>query len=236
MLIPVQDHNPRGQMPFFTFFLLIVLIFVFLFQVGLAPDFRSKIIDGYGVIPARSLGGFLGKEPFEGRLILALFTSMFLHASFLHLAGNLWFLWIFGDNVEDTLGEWRFLTIYFVSGLCADASHMIAHPNSTVPMIGASGAISGLMGSYLVLFPRVRMTVSLPVGFRITGKMSARRYMAIWFGFQILLGLLSLAGGGGGIAWWAHVGGFLAGICLGWWFQRNVLDHPRGPLTTRKYP
>lgn len=143
---------------------------------------------------------------------------MFLHGGWMHLIGNMWMLWIFGDNVEDRLGHGRYLLFYVLCGLAASWTHILLHPNSTVPAIGASGAISGVMGAYLLLFPRARVITLFPLFFiPYFLELPAIVYLGAWFLMQLFSGAFSILapGEGGGIAWWAHVGGFLAGALLG---------------------
>ncbi len=210
-MFPVKDYNPRQGEPFVTAILIAVNVAVFLVQLLMGQEMERQVIVSLGLIPARTWEGLT-----EGTNLIAsvgsLFTSMFVHSSVLHLAGNMWFLWIFGDNVEDRMGRVLFPVCYILVGLGADAAQMAANISSQVPMVGASGAISGVMGVYLVLFPKVRIEVS----WRLTSwHMSARSYLAIWIAFQVLMGLLSLGRSGGGIAWWAHIGGFASGLFMG---------------------
>ncbi len=145
-----------------------------------------------------------------------LFTSMFLHAGIMHIAGNLWFLYIFGDNVEDRFGHRNYLLMYLASGLAAGLLHVFSGPDSGIPTIGASGAISGVMGAYLLLYPTARVVALIPLGPVITQQvLPAPLFLGIWFVIQLVSGLGS-SGNTGGVAWWAHVGGFGAGFALAW--------------------
>jgi membrane associated rhomboid family serine protease len=153
-----------------------------------------------------------------------LVTSMFLHGSWMHLLGNMWFLWIFGDNVEDSMTRPRFAAFYLLCGLAAAFAQVVTGPDSIVPMVGASGAISGVMGAYLVLFPRVRVFALLPLGFFLTSvALPAWMMLVYWVGLQLLSGVASIGQTGGGVAFWAHVGGFAAGVVLVKLFTRP--DH-----------
>jgi membrane associated rhomboid family serine protease len=144
-----------------------------------------------------------------------LLTSMFLHGSWMHLLGNMWFLWLFGDNVEDAMTRPRFAAFYLLCGLAAAAAQVVTNPSSEVPMVGASGAISGVMGGYLVLYPRVRVFALLPLGFFLTTvALPAWMMLLYWAGLQLLSGVASIGASGGGVAFWAHVGGFVAGVVL----------------------
>jgi membrane associated rhomboid family serine protease len=198
---------------------------VFFIQLLLGEEMRREMIQGFGVVPIRTWAGLIGGSDLTVG-IGTLFTSMFLHGSIFHLFGNMWFLWIFGDNVEDRLGWARFLGSYLLAGLCADAAQILANLDSHIPMIGASGAISGVMGIYLMLYPKVRIQTYW--GYGISGHMSARRFMGIWILFQLVMGLLSWGGTGGGIAWWAHVGGFVAGLLLGFILTIAPRHHNNG--------
>jgi rhomboid family protein len=151
-----------------------------------------------------------------GRQLAHLFTSMFLHGSWMHLLGNMWFLWLFGNNVEDAMGGLRFVVFYLLCGLAAALLQVATTPDARVPMVGASGAISGVMGAYLVLYPRVRVFALLPIGFMLTSiALPAWGMLVYWFLLQLVSGLLASGGGpGGGVAFWAHVGGFVAGVVL----------------------
>jgi membrane associated rhomboid family serine protease len=166
----------------------------------------------------------------EGRAFQHLFTSMFLHGSWMHLIGNMWFLWIFGNNVEDSMGRVRFVIFYLLCGLAAAGAQVASDPASIIPMIGASGAISGVMGAYLVLYPRVRVWTFIPLGFYMTSvALPAWTMLVYWMFIQLVSGLGSLAAEvrGGGVAFFAHIGGFVAGAALIKLFKRNdyVREH-----------
>ncbi|HET8542350.1 MAG TPA: rhomboid family intramembrane serine protease [Anaeromyxobacter sp.] len=151
-----------------------------------------------------------------------LLTSMFLHGSWMHLLGNMWFLWLFGDNVEDSMTRPRFVAFYLLCGLAAALAQVISDPASGVPMVGASGAIGGVMGGYLVLYPRVRVFALVPLGFFITSvALPAWMMLVYWVGLQVLSGVASIGRSGGGVAFWAHVGGFVAGVLLAKLFARR---------------
>ncbi|MGH7349332.1 MAG: rhomboid family intramembrane serine protease, partial [Candidatus Rokuibacteriota bacterium] len=150
-----------------------------------------------------------------GRQVSHVFASMFLHGSWMHLLGNMWFLWIFGNNIEDSMGRLRYLGFYLVCGVVAALAQVVANPASGVPMVGASGAISGVMGAYLVLYPRVRVWTLVPIGFFVTSfALPAWVMLLYWAGLQLLSGVLSVGVEGGGVAFWAHLGGFVAGVVL----------------------
>ncbi len=150
-----------------------------------------------------------------GRQISHLFTSMFMHGSWMHLLGNMWFLWIFGNNVEDSMGRFRFVSFYLLCGLAAAIGQVVTDPSSAVPMVGASGAISGVMGGYLILYPNVRVFTLVPLGFFITSlALPAWVMLGYWFLIQFVSGLATVGGSMGGVAFWAHIGGFVAGVVL----------------------
>jgi membrane associated rhomboid family serine protease len=167
----------------------------------------------------------------------ALFTSMFLHGGWMHLIGNLWFLWIFGNNVEDSMGHGRFLVFYLLTGTVAAVSHVISAPESALPMVGASGAISAIMGAYLVLYPRARVhTLFIIIIFIRVFPLPAWFFLLYWFSIQLASSALPVAGGGGGVAFWAHIGGFLAGLALVKLFKNPALVNAKraGVLLPRR--
>ena len=150
-----------------------------------------------------------------GRQFSHLFTSMFLHGSWMHLLGNMWFLWLFGNNIEDSMGRLRFVAFYLLCGLAAAAGQVLASPGSPIPMVGASGAISGVMGAYLLLYPKVRVYTLVPLGFFLTSMaLPAWVMLGYWLLIQFVSGLVAFGGDKGGVAFWAHVGGFVAGMVL----------------------
>jgi membrane associated rhomboid family serine protease len=209
MFLPLRDENPTRRFPLVTVLLVAVNIGVFIYQV-LSPRGLAFYVQKMGLIPYelthfRSLAQVPRVSP-----LLALFTAMFLHGGLFHLLGNMLYLWIFGNNVEDFLGSFRFIFFYVVSGLGAALTQVIFSPNSQVPMIGASGAIAGVLGAYLILFPqaRVQTLIFLFVFIRVV-PIPAAYVLGIWFVLQILN-----VGMGGGVAWFAHIGGFLSGIVL----------------------
>jgi len=197
-----------------TLILIAVNVAVFLLEISLPPEKLAAAMNIYGIVPARYFGAAPAAGPAH-LLPLPLLTSMFLHAGWIHLISNLWILWIFGDNVEDRLGHLRFLAFYLGSGVAAGLVHLFTNAGSSLPTIGASGAIAGVMGAYFVLFPRARVLAVIPIFFwPFFLEVPAVVFMGFWFLGQFLSGLLSLGETGGGIAWWAHVGGFVAGVVL----------------------
>jgi membrane associated rhomboid family serine protease len=204
-MIPLRDSHPSYSRPVVTIALIALNALIFLYTVAMEPQFRNVFVGYYGMVPAQ----------FQVR---DLFTSMFLHGGWMHLIGNMWFLWIYGDNVEDALGSWRYLAFYLLCGLAAGTTHLATNLDSRVPTIGASGAIAGVMGAYLIKFPHARILTLVPLFvFITTVELPAWLILIYWFVIQLFSGVGSLATqdiSQGGIAWWAHAGGFIAGMAL----------------------
>ncbi len=213
MIFPFRDENPVSRTPVVTIGLIAVNVLVYLI-------FLSKGMEGYrrgiielGLIPVELthmrnlMGSTLLPPP------ATLFTSLFVHADFLHLAGNMWFLWLFGDNVEDRMGRFRFLMFYLASGVVASLAHVLFFSGAAIPVIGASGAVSGVLGAYALMFPRARVRTFIFIFIFIDIVMiPALVFIGFWILFQVFNGLISLGAGGGGVAWFAHVGGFVFGL------------------------
>jgi membrane associated rhomboid family serine protease len=225
-MIPIRDENPHFLTPWVTWTLIGVNVAVWTLVQGLGTDpALARSVCTLGLIP----GEVLGTLPAGSRFPLGpgmscvlsgdagwhtMLTSMFLHGGWMHIIGNMWFLWIFGNNVEDSMGHGRFIVFYLLSGLAAAALQMAADTNSGVPMVGASGAIGGVMGAYVLLYPRVRVHMLLWLGFYVTTFAVPAMYMlGYWFLVQLIGGVGSV-GSQGGVAFWAHVGGFVAGALL----------------------
>jgi membrane associated rhomboid family serine protease len=221
-MIPIRDDRPSFTTPFINYLLIALNTLVFLYEVLLGPHTREVFVYQFGVEPLRVLAALgLANVHVPDPSALPLLTSMFLHASWLHLIGNMWVLWIFGDNIEDYLGHFGYLIFYLVSGLSASVLHIALNPSSTIPSVGASGAIAGVMGAYFLLFPSARVLTLVPLIIFFTFIwLPAWIVLGYWFVLQFLSGAAtSIAystrtGGGGGIAFWAHVGGFVAGIIM----------------------
>ncbi|MBO9477554.1 rhomboid family intramembrane serine protease [Shimia sp. R11_0] len=215
-MFPIRDHNPSGRTPYVVYALIALNILIFLsYQPIMGDDYRLALFfQDWALLPA---------EVTEGRRLHGLFTSMFLHGGWMHLAGNMLFLWIFGDNLEDEMGHLGFLVFYLLSGLGADVAQIAANPDSLIPMVGASGAIAGVMGGYLLLFPKARVDIFLflIIIFRIF-TVPAWIMLGLWFGLQLFNGLLSNPEAGG-VAHWAHAGGFVFGalLTLPVWLRRG---------------
>jgi len=214
-MFPIRDDAPRFGTPFVTVALIAVNVTVFLYQFSLAvesPGAQQAFVETLGAIPLRTEQAFAGHYPLIAG-IGPIFTSIFLHGGWLHLIGNMWFLWIFGDNVEDELGHLAYLLFYLGCGLLASTAHILANPASVIPAVGASGAIAGVMGAYLVRFPYARIVTLVWIFvFVTTIEVPAVLMLVYWFAIQFASG----AADTGGVAWWAHVGGFVAGAILIW--------------------
>jgi membrane associated rhomboid family serine protease len=215
-MIPLKDDNPRFTVPFVTALMILANVAVFFYQVSLPQRAGQHLVMMYGMVPARVESAFSGGSVPLGLALEPLITSMFLHSGWLHLIGNMWFLWIFGDNVEDELGHAGFLVFYMFCGVAAGITHTIANWGSSLPAIGASGAIAGVMGAYLIFFPRAKVLTLVPLlVFFFTVRLPAIILIGIWFLMQFFSGVGSLGtDGGGGVAWWAHIGGFTVGALI----------------------
>jgi membrane associated rhomboid family serine protease len=211
-MLPLRDENPTTLTPLVTVAIIVINCLVFLYQITRGP-YEEVFVFTFAAIPARLFGGTVEHASIPAWLTV--FTSMFLHGNFLHLGGNMLYLWIFGNNIEDVMGHGRFLLFYLLVGAVATFSHAVTAPSSTIPMIGASGAISGVLGAYVLLFPHARVRVLIPIGiFPYIIDVSAVVVLGLWIGVQIFNAIFSLGGVGGGVAWAAHVGGFFAGLAL----------------------
>lgn len=221
-LIPLRDINPTERFSVVTAFFIAVNIAVFIYELSLGTGARDAFVSSFALIPQRLFfpqAAVPGAVPVEATM----FTSMFMHGGFLHIAGNMLYLWIFGNNVEDSMGRMRFIVFYFFCGIIAAYSHALANTSSVVPMIGASGAISGVLGAYLMLYPRARVLTLVAFGLYVrTVELPAMFVLGFWFVLQFLSALVS-AGTGEGVAWYAHVGGFVAGMALIGLFKRKTV-------------
>jgi membrane associated rhomboid family serine protease len=225
MFLPLKDINPTRRAPVVTVSLIVVNVLVFLYEMTLGAGL-GEFVAAYGAIPyeithatdlvGRYRGSPVLHAPGPPLVWLTLVTSMFLHGGVLHIFGNMLYLWIFGNNVEDMLGPAKYLFFYVFCGLAASLAHVASSPDSTVPSIGASGAISGVLGAYLVAYPRARVVCLLFLGFFVRMVVVPAMFVLLfWFVMQTALGVLSLrAGGTGGVAWFAHIGGFVVGFLL----------------------
>ena len=216
-MIPIRDDAPRFSTPYVTYFLIGLNALVFLFELMLEPAGRMEFFFQFGVVPTHISGLLSGQGSVSAEVaLLPVFTSMFLHASWLHLIANMWALWIFGDNIEDYLGPFRYLLFYLAAGIAANGVHTLFNPGSPVPSVGASGAIAGVMGAYFLLYPSARVLTLVPFLYVILTWLPAWIVLGYWFLVQFLSGaatsISSTGQTSGGIAFWAHVGGFLAGV------------------------
>jgi len=217
-MIPIKDTVPRRTFPFVTFLIIAANGLVFLFELALSPENLDRFVHLFGLVPARythpSWAVYMGL-PLD--TYWPFITNTFLHGGWLHIIANMWSLYLFGDNVEDRLGHFRFFLFYLLAGVAANAVHFVVNHDSTLPVIGASGAIAGVMAAYLRLFPLARIVTLVPVFFiPYFFEIPAYIFMGFWFLSQVFSGTASLAmaEGAGGIAWWAHIGGFIAGFLL----------------------
>jgi len=215
-VIPLKARNPSYSIPFVTVLLIVANTLMFLYQLSLGPRVGERFIFTFGMVPARIEWALTGTKVTLEAAFLPLLTSLFLHSGWLHLIGNMWFLWIFGDNVEDRFGHLQYLLFYLVCGVGAGLAHIFFNFDSRIPAVGASGAISGVLGAYVVLFPRTRILTLIPLLiFFFTVELPAVILLGYWFLIQALSGLGSLGiETTGGVAWWAHVGGFVLGMAL----------------------
>lgn len=215
-MIPLKDMTSRRSVPVVTLLLIAMNIFVFVHQISLSPTALDAFIKTYSLVPSKISLALAGRRYSLEQALLPLFTCMFLHGGFLHIIGNMWFLWIFGANVEDRLGPFTYLFFYLVAGIGSGISQVLFSWGSHVPSIGASGAISGILGAYIVFFPSSRILTLIPL-FIIwfTARSPAMIFIGLWFLMQFLSGVSTLGSlNTGGVAWWAHVGGFLLGVLL----------------------
>lgn len=226
-MFPLRDDNPTFLTPVVTIAIILanVLAWLYVEGAGFSSHVLGETVCRFGMIPAEitgRTGGYGGVEyatgmpacAFGGLTVAAIFTSMFMHGGWLHLIGNMWFMWLFANNVEDVMGHARFLIFYLLVGLAAAGAHIISAPGSVVPTVGASGAISGIMGAYLMLYPRVRIqTLFVFIIFLRVIPVPAWLVLILWFGLQVLTGYATPVDTGG-VAVWAHVGGFVAGVVL----------------------
>lgn len=210
-MIPLYDNVPRVHPPLVTLGIIAVNVLVFLFQSSMA-DGGETMLWLHGAIPLRLLdGGWAAEYGFPGGAIFTTVTYMFLHADTLHLLMNMWMMWIFADNIEDVTGHGGLAVFYLLCGIIALAMHMAFNGGSAVPIIGASGAVAGIMGAYFVLYPHGRVATFV---FIFIVHLPATVFLGLWFMMQVVAGLSQASEGAAGIAWWAHVGGFVAGMAL----------------------
>ncbi len=227
MLFPIRDENPSRERPIVNYILIGINILVFLYEISLGSNTRTVFFHRFGIVPYEYTHRADIFVP--SAIPINLITAMFIHGGFWHIFGNMWFLYIFGDNVEDAMGHVRYLIFYLLSGIIASATHIIFNPGSRVPMIGASGAISGVLGAYFVLYPSARIVSIVFLGFFITSViLPAYLYLGIWIIMQTIFAFSSIGvDAASGVAWFAHVGGFVGGILLLPLFARRRRTPPR---------
>ena len=230
-MIPIRDNVPSRTAPLVTVALIAVNVLVFLHEQALGP-YLQRFVMAYGLVPARFV--YWDGAPLDPVRFLPLFTSMFWHGGWLHLLGNMLYLWIFGDNIEDRLGHTRYLFFYLAAGVAAALTQVALNPASLVPTVGASGAIAGVLGAYLVTYPRARVTTFVFIFFL---DIPAVVWLVFWFGMQLFegLGTLGMQAEAGGVAVWAHIGGFVAGVAFMKLLQpsRKTWGHPPDYLYTK---
>ena len=219
-MIPLHDDNPTERFPFVTMTVIIMCVGIYLYQGSLPGPSEETFVFHYGAVPALVFGHATLPDdiPTPVPSGMTLVTSMFLHAGWMHLLGNMLYLWIFGNNVEDVMGHGRFVLFYLLCGVLAALSHAVTDPSSPIPMVGASGAISAVLGAYLLLFPRAHVLVLMP-GLGLT-RVAAAIVLGMWFVMQLISGGMSIGTTGGGVAFFAHIGGFVAGMTLIGLFKR----------------
>ena len=213
-MIPLKDNIPSSRTPLITVGLIVINVLVYLNQLMLPPRAAVRFVYLYGLIPVE-ISQWQLLVPHPVPLYGTILTSMFVHGGLFHLAGNMLYLWIFGDNVEDRLGRFRFLLFYLLSGVGAAAAQILSDPHSKIPMVGASGAISGVLGAYLLLYPHARVVTLVFFGWLVRViEIRALIVLGFWIVVQLVSGLLTWGAQVGGVAWFAHVGGFVAGLVM----------------------
>lgn len=216
-MVPLHDNNPTRITPYVNYVLIGINIFIFLYELSLSPEQLEIFFRQYAIVPRELTASFQNGNTNE---LLTLITSQFLHGGFLHLGGNMLFLWVFGNNIEDRLGHVKFTIFYLLCGALAGLSQWFVSSGSDIPSLGASGAIAGVLGAYILRFPKASILTLLPLGFFFfTVRIRAIFFLGFWFVQQALYGIASLQApsnmGSGGIAYWAHAGGFVFGVILG---------------------
>jgi len=217
-MIPLRDTLRSRRFPLVNWLIILANAAAFYYELRIGPSVLNDFINTWGLVPAR-----LWTDPQSAWVTI--FSAMFLHGGWFHILSNMWVLFIFGDNVEDRMGSGRYLVFYLLSGVAAGLMQAFLLPGSPVPMVGASGAIAGVLGAYLVLFPRARILSLVPIFFIFTLiEIPALVFLLFWFASQLFSGFLALGGASGsGVAWWAHIGGFVAGLVLAFLFRGKRL-------------
>jgi membrane associated rhomboid family serine protease len=215
-MIPIRDRNPSGTFPYVTIGIIVINVLIFLYELSLGSGL-GKFIMKFGVVPLKVSYYSQASDLTFISTFFPFISSMFLHGGFIHLIGNMWFLWIFGDNIEDKLGHFKFIAFYFLCGIIASSVHVFFNNQSNVPCVGASGAIAGVLGAYMVTFPRARVVTIVPLFVFIqVMELPAIVVLGFWFVIQFFNGAAAItaSASGAGVAWWAHIGGFAAGVII----------------------
>ena len=245
-MIPIRDDNPTLRTPVVTILIIVLNGAAWLLLQGAGSgELLAKSVCSLGVIPGELTGLAAGHRLQLGQDLVCVvgttpawytvITAMFMHGSWFHIIGNMWFLWIFGNNVEDSMGRFRFVIFYLLSGIAAAATHILIAPDSSTPMVGASGAIGGIMGAYVILYPRVPVHLLVFLGFYVTTfAVPAFVMLGYWFLLQLFSGLPQIGGGESGVAFWAHVGGFAAGAILIFFFRNPKLVEMHRQMVERE--
>lgn len=230
-MFPIRDDNPQVNTPYVTYAIVVLNALAWFGLQGMGAEQQlNASICHYGLIPADLFADSMANAQMGvcgdiGSGWMGAVSSMFMHGGWMHILGNMWFLWVFGDNVEDSMGSVRFAIFYVLCGLAAAAAQALSDPGSTTPMVGASGAIGGVMGAYIVLYPRVKVHMFVMI---FVVRIPAIAMLGYWFAMQVFSGITSIGATGGGVAFWAHIGGFIAGALLVMVFkdQELLLNHP----------
>ena len=222
-MIPLKDDNPISSRPIVTYFLIGLCVVVFLIQLGSQSYKTGQLFYSYGLIPSVLMGkNQLPIDLYVLPAYLTIFSSMFMHGGFMHLIGNMLYMWIFADNIEDNLGPKKFIVFYLLSGIGAAMAQVLADPSSQVPMVGASGAIGGVLGAYIINYPKAKVLVLIPLGFFLfSQKIRALYVLGFWFILQFINSSM-MSSQGGGVAYAAHIGGFVSGIILILFFNKTT--------------
>ena len=226
-MFPLRDTIPSTKPPIFVVAIIVVNILAFFLELGQGKEIEGFIAT-FGLIPDRTLVAFQEAPTLLDAWLMPFFTSMFLHGGWFHIIGNMWFLWIFGDNVEDKLGHFGFFFFYLSAGIVAALAQIASSPESIIPMVGASGAIAGVLGAYMIFFPQARVVTFIPIFlFPWFIRVPAIFFLGIWFFEQIWAGGMSVgSGASSGVAWWAHAGGFVWGVLVALVFKSLHRDPP----------
>ena len=222
-MIPLKDDNPTDNKPIVTYWLIGICVFVFIIELSSISYRTGAFFYSFGLIPSVLIGHTqLSQDLYVIPAFLTIFSSMFVHGGFMHLIGNMLYMWIFADNIEDNLGPKRFITFYLLCGICAAMTQVIMDTHSQIPMVGASGAIGGVLGAYLINHPHAKVLVLIPLGFfsQIL-RIKAIYVLGFWFILQFINSALTNTQGGGGVAYAAHIGGFLSGVILILFFNKK---------------